>query len=89
MGVYNGIETAEIRFTAIIKKRTAKFIVVLSVHSIMKVKIVVFPLNNGSEYIVEQGLNEGDTIIAEGAGLLREGIEVTGKEKKEKRKEKK
>jgi membrane fusion protein (multidrug efflux system) len=48
--------------------------------------IVVFPLNNGSEYIVEQGLNEGDTIIAEGAGLLREGIEVTGKEKKEKRK---
>ena len=43
--------------------------------------IVVFPLNNGSEYIVEQGLNEGDTIIAEGAGLLREGIEVKEKVK--------
>lgn len=39
--------------------------------------IELFPQNNGREYIVEQGLNEGDTIIAEGAGLLREGIEVS------------
>lgn len=38
--------------------------------------IEVFRLNNGKEYIVEQGLNEGDVIIAEGAGLLREGIEI-------------
>jgi membrane fusion protein (multidrug efflux system) len=38
--------------------------------------IEVFRLNNGKEYIVESGLNEGDVIIAEGAGLLREGIEV-------------
>ena len=32
--------------------------------------------NNGKEYIVEEGLNAGDTIIAEGAGLLREGVEI-------------
>lgn len=38
--------------------------------------VEVFRLNNGREYIVEQGLNEGDTIIAEGAGLLKEGVEV-------------
>ena len=38
--------------------------------------ITVFPQNNGKEYIVEEGLNAGDTIIAEGAGLLKDGIEV-------------
>lgn len=32
--------------------------------------------HTGREYIVEGGLSVGDTIIAEGAGLLREGIEV-------------
>ena len=42
--------------------------------------IEVFRLNNGKEYIVESGLDEGDVIIAEGAGLLRDGIEVGGKE---------
>jgi membrane fusion protein (multidrug efflux system) len=38
--------------------------------------IELFKQNNGSEYVVEQGLNAGDTIIAEGAGLLKEGIEI-------------
>ncbi len=38
--------------------------------------VSLFRLNNGKEYIIEQGLNVGDTIIAEGAGLLREGIVV-------------
>ena len=38
--------------------------------------VTLFPQNNGQEYIVEDGLNAGDTIIAEGAGLLKEGIEV-------------
>ena len=36
--------------------------------------VTLFPQNNGQEYIVEEGLNAGDTIIAEGAGLLKEGI---------------
>lgn len=35
--------------------------------------VEVFKLNNGTEYIVESGLNSGDVIIAEGAGLVREG----------------
>ena len=44
--------------------------------------IEVFRLNNGKEYIVETGLNEGDVIIAEGAGLLRDGMEVKGEKVK-------
>lgn len=39
--------------------------------------ITLFPINNGKEYIVESGLSVGDVIIAEGAGLVREGAEVT------------
>jgi membrane fusion protein (multidrug efflux system) len=35
--------------------------------------IQVLPRNNGVEYIVESGLEVGDVIIAEGAGLVREG----------------
>lgn len=38
--------------------------------------VEVMRQNNGREYIIESGLQVGDTIIAEGAGLLREGIEV-------------
>jgi len=36
----------------------------------------LFRLNDGHQYVVEQGLSVGDTIIAEGAGLLKEGVEV-------------
>ena len=39
--------------------------------------VTLYPQNNGHEYIVEEGISEGDTIIAEGAGLLKEGIEIT------------
>ena len=38
--------------------------------------VTLFPQNNGKEYIVEDGLSVGDTIIAEGAGLLKEGIAI-------------
>ena len=40
--------------------------------------IEVFPINDGKEYIVESGLNEGDVIVSEGAGLLKDGTRVTG-----------
>lgn len=32
--------------------------------------------NNGRDYIIKNGLNVGDTIVAEGAGLLKEGIKI-------------
>ena len=41
--------------------------------------VTLFPQNNGKKYIVEDGLSVGDTIIAEGAGLLKDGIEIGGK----------
>ena len=41
------------------------------------VNIEVAPQNNGTEYIVTKGLNVGDVIVAEGAGLLREGTAIT------------
>lgn len=40
--------------------------------------VEVFRLNNGKEYIVESGLEEGDVIISEGAGLVKEGTEIRG-----------
>lgn len=36
----------------------------------------LYRLNNGTEYVVEEGLQPGDVIIAEGAGLVKEGVEV-------------
>lgn len=38
--------------------------------------VTLFRLNNGTEYVVESGLQEGDVIIAEGAGLVKEGATV-------------
>lgn len=42
----------------------------------VSVIIKVAPYNDGREYIVLEGLNAGDEIIAKGAGLVREGIQV-------------
>lgn len=42
-------------------------------------EIKIAPHNNGTEYIVEQGLEVGDVIIAEGAGLVKEGTVVKSK----------
>lgn len=40
------------------------------------VLISVAPVNDGREYIVLDGLKEGDEIIADGAGMVREGTQV-------------
>ena len=39
--------------------------------------IKVFEINDGTEYIVEEGLQEGDVIVSEGAGLLKDGTVIT------------
>lgn len=39
-------------------------------------QIMVFKVNDGKEYIVEDGLQVGDVIVAKGAGLLREGTPI-------------
>jgi membrane fusion protein (multidrug efflux system) len=38
--------------------------------------VTVFPINDGKEYIVDNGLKQGDVIISDGAGLLQDGVEV-------------
>ena len=47
------------------------------------VAVTLYPLNNGTEYVVEDGLKQGDVIIAEGAGLVKDGAEVSQKKGKE------
>ena len=43
-------------------------------NGIAKAKIIgVFEISNGKEFIVESGLMEGDTIVVEGIGILRDG----------------
>ena len=39
--------------------------------------IEVFRINDGKKYVVESGLKVGDVIVAEGAGLLKDGMPVT------------
>ena len=46
-------------------------------------EISVSPQDNGKEYIVTGGLSVGDIIIAEGAGLIKEGTEIKIKEEQE------
>ena len=42
----------------------------------VSVPVTLYRLNNGTEYVVEEGLQAGDVIIAEGAGLVKEGVTV-------------
>ena len=42
-------------------------------------EIHVAPQNNGTEYIVTSGLAVGDVIVAEGAGLIKEGTPIVSK----------
>ena len=46
-------------------------------------EIRIAPQNNGKEYIVEAGLEVGDIIVAEGAGLIKEGTEIKTREEQE------
>ena len=45
--------------------------------------VTLYRLNNGTEYVVEEGLQPGDVIISEGAGLVKEGANVNVKQGKE------
>ena len=50
-------------------------------------EIHVTPQNNGKEYIVTSGLEVGDIIVAEGAGLIKEGTPIKSRSEKEHKKE--
>lgn len=42
-------------------------------------EVTIMPYNDGAHFVVTSGLEPGDVIIAEGAGLVEDGIEVTEK----------
>lgn len=42
-------------------------------------EVAVEPLNDGKDYVVTAGLKAGDVIVAEGAGLLSNGVQITAK----------
>lgn len=42
--------------------------------------VSVTRVNGGKEYVVNEGLNEGDVIVNEGVGLLREGTPIQAKQ---------
>lgn len=51
--------------------------------------INVFSVNDGKNYIVKDGLEEGDVIVIEGVGIMKEGTPIsttdTAKSKTEKK----
>lgn len=49
--------------------------------------IEVFKINDGKEYIVLSGIAEGDSIVAEGAGLLKAGTKVVAMQPKTEKQE--
>lgn len=52
-------------------------------HRLEAVAIEVEAFNDGSDYIVRSGLSEGDLLVAEGVGMLREGMLIDIKEEEE------
>jgi len=46
-----------------------------------KSKIIkVFPISDGKEYVVREGVSAGDTLITEGVGILKDGMDITIKQ---------
>jgi len=43
-------------------------------------EVKVYRLNNGTDYIVESGVQKGDVLIAEGAGLMKDGTKVNSEQ---------
>lgn len=51
-------------------------------HKAVSTPVTVIEINDGKEYIVEDGLKAGDVIVAEGAGLLKDGTLIAEKSEK-------
>ena len=50
--------------------------------TVTSVELTVEKLNDGKTYIVRSGLSAGDVIVTEGAGLLRDGMQIEVKNSK-------
>lgn len=63
-------------FAYIVEERDGK-------HFVKTVKIKVDKITDGRNYAVRSGLSKGDVIVANGVGLLRDGMEIDIAERKE------
>ena len=52
----------------------------------VETEVTILPYNDGQNFVVTSGLEPGDVIIAEGAGFVEDGIEVTEKKDKKDKK---
>lgn len=52
-------------------------------HFVKSVEIKVDKITDGRNYVVRSGLSKGDVIVANGVGLLRDGMEIDIAERKE------
>lgn len=43
-------------------------------------EVQVYRLNDGHEYVVESGLEPGDVVVAEGAGLMKDGTKIEARQ---------
>ena len=48
----------------------------------VETEVTILPYNDGQNFVVTSGLEPGDVIIAEGAGFVEDGIEITEKKVK-------
>ena len=48
----------------------------------VETEVTILPYNDGQNFVVTSGLEPGDVIIAEGAGFVKDGMEVTEKKVK-------
>ena len=52
----------------------------------VETEVTIMSYNDGAHFVVTSGLEPGDVIIAEGAGLVKDGIEVTEKKDEKEKK---
>ena len=52
----------------------------------VETEVTIMSYNDGAHFVVTSGLKPGDVIIAEGAGLVKDGIEVTEKKDEKEKK---
>lgn len=67
--------------TATFEIQDRKYIYKVENGTAVSKSVRAFGINDGKEYVIEEGLQPGDVIVAEGVGLLREGAPVVAKTK--------
>ena len=65
--------------TATFELQNKTFVYKVVDHKTVATVIEIMEVNDGKNYVVTSGLEEGDTIVTDGAGLLTDGVEIAEK----------